>query len=60
MVADEFAFLLDDFGVDEGDKIGVFLVVEVFADDDDALVVTELGSSHGGREFKFVFFFPIF
>lgn len=54
------AFVFDDFWVDQGDEIGIFLVVHVFADDDDAFVVAELGSGHGGGEFEFVGFFPIF
>lgn len=54
-----FAFVFDDFGVDEGDEIGVFLFVHVFADDDNALVVAQLRGGESGGEFEFVGFFPV-
>lgn len=54
----EFAVGLDDFWVDEGGEVQVFLVVEVVTDDDDAAVEAELGGGHGGGEFKGVRFFP--
>ena len=38
VVGGEFAFVFDDFGVDEGDEVGVLFFAHVFADDDDALV----------------------
>ena len=54
------AFVFDNFRVDEGDEIRVFLVVHIFADDDNAFVIAELGGGHSGGEFEFVLFFPIF
>ena len=54
-----FAVGFDDFGVDEGGE-GVFgFVLEVVADDDNALVDAELGGGHGGRELVGVLFFPL-
>lgn len=60
MVVYEFAFVFDDFGIDESNKIGIFLVIHIFADDNDALIVAELGGGHSGGKFELVFFFPIF
>ena len=54
-----FAVGLDDFGVDEGGE-GVFgFVLEVVADDDNALVDAELGSGHGGGELVGVLLLPL-
>ena len=53
-----FAVGLDDFGVDEGGE-GVFgFILEVVADDNNALVDAELGGGHGGGELIRVLFFP--
>lgn len=54
----DFAFGADDFGVDEGGKMVIGFVVEVVADNDDALVDAELRGGHGGRKFVGVLFFP--
>lgn len=55
----EFAFGFYDFGVDEGGKVVVLLVLHVVANDDDFLVDAHLGGGHGGRKFKGVTFFPV-
>lgn len=58
VIFDGAAFGADNFGVDQGNKGRVRLIVGIFANDDNAAVVAELGGSHGGRDFKFVFIFP--
>ena len=52
------AFGFDDFWVNKSGKIGVFLIFEIVANDNDAAVKTELGSGHGGRKFVWMVFFP--
>lgn len=54
----DFAFGADNFGVDEGGKRVVFLIVEVVADDDNAFIDAELRGGHSGRKFVGVFLFP--
>ncbi len=54
----DFAFGADDFGVDESGKMVIGFVIEVVADNDNALVDAELRGGHGGRKFVGVLFFP--
>lgn len=54
-----FTFGTDDLGVDEGGEMLVFFVVEVVADDDNALVDAELRGGHSSREFVGVVFLPV-
>lgn len=54
-----FAFGFDDFGVDEGSEGILGLIFKIIAYDDDTLVDTELGGSHGGRKFVGVLFLPV-
>ena len=53
-----FAVGFDNFGVDEGGEGVLGFVLEVVADDDDALVDAELGGGHGGGELVGVLFLP--
>lgn len=55
----DFAVGFYDLWVNQGGERGVFLVVEVVADDDNSLVDAELGGGHGGGEFVRVIFFPV-
>lgn len=62
----EAAFLLfdeptagaDDFWVDEGGEGLVFFVVKVVTHNDNALILTHLGGSHGGGDLVRMFLFP--
>ena len=44
-----FSFSLYYFGIKKGDESGVVFVAHVFADNDNALIVTELRRRHSGR-----------
>ena len=44
-----FSFSLYYFGIKKGDESGVVFVAHVFANDDNALIVTELRRRHSGR-----------
>lgn len=59
VIFDGFAVGFDDFGVDEGSEVVFLLVVEVVADDNDALVNTKLRGGHSGGKLVWVIFFPV-
>lgn len=54
----DFAFGADDLRIDESSKMVIGFVVEVVADNNNALVDAELRGGHGGRKFVGVLFFP--
>lgn len=58
VIIEGFSVGFDNFGVNKGNKVGVFFLRHIFADDDDAFVVAELGGGEGGGKLKFVFIFP--
>lgn len=59
MFFDNFAASFDDAGVNEGGEAIFFLIFEIVANDNNALIKAELGSGHGGGKLIRVFFFPI-
>ncbi len=58
-LSDDFAFGFDDLGVNEGGEGILGFVVEVVANDDDALINAHLRGGHGGREFVRMSLFPV-
>ncbi len=55
---DKLAAGADNFWIDESGERLVLFVVKVVAHNDNALILTHLGSGHGGGDFIGVFFFP--
>ncbi len=59
MLLDEFAFGADDFWVNESGESLLIFVVEIVADDDNALVNANLRGCHGSGKFIGMLIFPI-